>query len=128
VTEQNDVERAFARTIVRFFGALGERRYEEVGALIAADGIWLRQGQELQGPTEVRTALAKRPRDLTTVHGITNLLVDASTDGTAQATIFVIVFAQQGETASTPRLADPGKLLDIAQRLLVKAAIGVFRR
>jgi hypothetical protein len=110
VTEQNDAERASARTIFRFFEALDERRYQEVGALIAADGIWLRQGEELRGPTEVSTALAKRPKDLTTLHVVTNLLVDARASDAAQATFCAIVFAHEGETSSIPPLKGPKQI------------------
>jgi hypothetical protein len=64
----------------------------------------------LKGPIEIGAALAKRPKDLTTVHVITNLLVDAPANDTAQATFCVIVFAHQGETGGTPPLNGPRQI------------------
>ena len=54
---------ACARATLSFFHALDTRRYEDVAALMARDGVWLRQGVELAGPAAVLRLCARgRPR------------------------------------------------------------------
>lgn len=68
---------ACARVTLSFFHALDTRRYEDVAAFMAPDGIWLRQGAELEGPAAVLAALQARPASRTTCHVVTNLRVEA---------------------------------------------------
>jgi hypothetical protein len=73
----DDADRhACARATLSFFHALDTRRYEDVAALMAPDGVWLRQGAELAGPAAVLAALQARPAARTTCHVVTNLRVE----------------------------------------------------
>ncbi|MBV6304862.1 nuclear transport factor 2 family protein [Candidimonas humi] len=73
---------ACARATLSFFHALDTRRYEDVAALMARDGVWLRQGVELAGPAAVLATLRARPAARATCHVVTNLRVEP---GEAQA-------------------------------------------
>lgn len=80
------------RLIYRFFLSLDERRYGDVAVLMAPDGVWHRQGRELRGPGDVMEALKLRPGGATTRHLITNVIVDITDVGQAEATFYLAVF------------------------------------
>lgn len=90
--------------ITKFFGALDARRYDEAAGLMAADGTWHRQGALLEGPSEVRAALEQRPLDLTTVHTLSNVLVQSSAGG-LQLTFIGTVYSHRGEPSGEPMKA-----------------------
>jgi SnoaL-like domain len=85
------------RTIYRFFLYLDERRYDDLCALMAPNGVWYRQGKALRGPVEVLEALKLRPAGATTRHLITNVIVDMIDDTHAQATHYLAVFFHGAE-------------------------------
>lgn len=65
--------------VLEFFHALDTRRHADAAALMADDGVWLRQGQRLAGPAQVLDALNARAAERSTCHVITNLrLLDVS--------------------------------------------------
>ncbi|GAB2911859.1 nuclear transport factor 2 family protein [Paralcaligenes ginsengisoli] len=76
----DSTEWACAQVTLAFFYALDMRRYGEVAALMAPDGIWLRQGAELRGPEGVLAALDARPASRTTCHIISNLRVELNNE------------------------------------------------
>lgn len=88
-------ELAIERALHNFFWALDERRYDDQVAHVAPAGTWLRQGQLLTGPGEIRAALDQRPADFHTAHLISNL-VAKPLDGHAQVTFLATVFAHRG--------------------------------
>ena len=47
------VKAACEAVVLTFFHALDTRRHDAAAALMAGDGVWLRQGQRLCGPQEV---------------------------------------------------------------------------
>jgi len=69
--------------VLAFFHALDTRRHEAAAALMAADGVWQRQGKTLQGPQAVLQALEARPAGRTTCHVITNVRLLESAAGRA---------------------------------------------
>ena len=52
-THTLQVQAACAAVVLDFFHALDTRRHEAAAALMAQDGVWLRQGKRLCGPQEV---------------------------------------------------------------------------
>jgi hypothetical protein len=70
----------------------------------SADGTWHRQGALLEGPSEVRAALEQRPLDLTTVHTLSNVLVQSSAGG-LQLTFIGTVYSHRGEPSGEPMKA-----------------------
>jgi SnoaL-like domain len=95
--EQCRLEREIERIIVRFFYYLDERLYENLAALMAADGVWTRQGERLHGPAMVLAALKERPPGLMTRHVISNILIDLPEPTRAEASFYMTVFRRDGE-------------------------------
>lgn len=102
-TEKNAATEVTA-AILKFFGALDDRRYDDVARLMSVEGTWHRQGSVLRGPVEVLAALEKRPLDLTTVHSVSNIVVSASFYD-ADATFLCTVFSHEGATSDEPKRA-----------------------
>jgi ketosteroid isomerase-like protein len=84
------------RVLQRFFHNLDNRNYDALAALMAGDGVWHRQGKALRGPAGVLEAMAARPKDATTRHIITNLVVDAIDANHVEAAFYMTVFGRSG--------------------------------
>ncbi len=93
-------------TISLFFQHLDAAEFEKLAALMAADGVWHRQGKALVGPDMVRQAMRERPKDLSTCHIVSNLVVDAVDADHAQASFYNTVFAHTGEAGEGPAPLD----------------------
>jgi hypothetical protein len=89
----------------RFYRALDANDYAQAGALVAADGVWTRQGKRLAGPDAIVEALSKRPPGLTTMHALSNIVVDVESAERAVATFYVTVL--RVETAPEPGTFSP---------------------
>lgn len=103
-TDRLDLE----RLIYRFFFFLDERRYGDLAALMAPDGVWHRQGKALRGSDQVMEALKKRPAGATTRHLITNVVIDVIDRTHAEATYYLAVFFHAADTP--PKLPVPIEL------------------
>jgi len=100
------VKAACEAVILAFFHALDTRRHAEVAALMAEDGVWLRQGKALRGPQAVLQVLEARPAGRTTCHVITNIRLIEATAGRAELGYFLTAYesvAQEGAPGA-PRL------------------------
>ena len=62
---------------MRGLRALDGRDYETLANGFAADGVWLRGGEQLVGPAAVRAAMARRPAALETQLLASNMIVDS---------------------------------------------------
>jgi hypothetical protein len=102
-----------------FFGALDERRYEEVAALMAENGIWHRQGKALTGPSGVLEAVEARPADFATAHIITNVIVEPS-EGGAVVTFHSTVFTHKGDAQNPFPLVAPAQIGRYAARCAIE--------
>lgn len=100
--------------VLSFFHALDTRRHDAAAALMAEDGVWLRQGRRLSGPQEVLAALNARAAERTTCHVITNLrLLDLSG---ARATVGYFLTAYDSvpqEHEGAPRLVSIRECEDV---------------
>lgn len=94
--QRHAVEHEAARVLLRFFHNLDSRQYDALSALMASDGVWNRQGKALRGPAMVLEAMRARPKNATTHHVVTNLVVDAVDERHAEAIFYVTVFAPSG--------------------------------
>lgn len=92
---------AIQRVIFDFFRHLDEREYEQLCALMAPDGVWMRSGERLTGPSDVMRAMKLRPVGFTTRHLITNIVVDITGAETAVATYYLTVFVHESAKAAT---------------------------
>ncbi|CAB3627809.1 nuclear transport factor 2 family protein [Achromobacter pestifer] len=103
--------------VLRFFHALDTRRHEAAAALMAKDGVWMRQGRRLSGPEEVLAALNARAPERSTCHVITNLrLADL---GETEATVIYFLTAYDSvpaEQGGAPRLVSIRECRDILRK------------
>src|SRR5882724_12776568 len=78
LSENHEVAVAVSDLLHRLFFNLDEQRYSQVAELFAPDGVWHRQGEQLQGRDAVRQALEQRPAGLKTRHLVSNTIVEAA--------------------------------------------------
>ncbi|WP_183012453.1 nuclear transport factor 2 family protein [Achromobacter sp. UMC46] len=104
-TRTQQVKAACEAVILDFFHALDTRRHEAASALMAADGVWLRQGKRLCGPQEVLAALNVRPPERVTCHIITNLRLTGVEGPRASVAYFLTAYESvPQEQGGAPRL------------------------
>lgn len=72
-----EIKAACEAVVLTFFHALDTRRHDAAAALMAPEGVWMRQGKRLCGPQEVLAALNARAAERSTCHVITNLRLEA---------------------------------------------------
>lgn len=99
-------ELACQAVVFSFFHALDTRAHEAAAALMAPEGVWMRQGETLLGPGAVLDALNTRPPERTTAHIITNLRLEAKEAGRVQAYFYLTAYETRtdGEAAADIRL------------------------
>jgi len=108
------IKAACEAVVLTFFHALDTRRHDAAAALMADDGVWMRQGRRLAGRQEVLDALNARAAERSTCHVITNLrLVDGNE---ARATVCYFLTAYDSvphEQGGAPRLVSIRECQDV---------------
>ncbi|MFF7399422.1 nuclear transport factor 2 family protein [Achromobacter sp. NPDC008082] len=108
------IKAACEAVVLTFFHALDTRRHDAAAALMADDGVWMRQGRRLAGRQEVLDALNARAAERSTCHVITNLrLVDGDE---ARATVGYFLTAYDSvpqEQGGAPRLVSIRECQDV---------------
>jgi hypothetical protein len=61
--------------------------------------VWNRQGKALKGPEQAMAAMRERGEGVTTLHQITNLLVDIEGPAQASATFYMTGWRHDGDKA-----------------------------
>jgi len=74
-SERRAIEWDCTQLLIRFYGLLDEKRYEEMAGLFADDGVWVRLGKELVGGPAIVAAMAERD-DWLTAHLVSNIRID----------------------------------------------------
>jgi hypothetical protein len=117
---------------------LDERRYEELADIFATDGVWHRQGRELEGRRMIIETMAERSESLAIRHVLTNVDVSPREDGTIEVFGYVLVFRSSGDAREAGPLAMPSapstlqsirdtyKLVGDSWKILRKEARSVF--
>lgn len=83
----------------RFYHHLDRRDDQQVASLMAANGVWMRQGKAVTGPQAVLDALAKGAPDRQTRHLLSNVVVTLLDDGKAAHVAYdLAIFVQEGES------------------------------
>lgn len=93
----------FEKISNQFFHGLDARDNEAVAALMARDGVWMRQGTALRGPDAVKAALEKRDPSRHTAHLVSNLWVEHATETTARVRFYMMAFEIRSD-APTPQM------------------------
>ena len=89
----SEVERACAKISIAFANAIDRYDYDAVIALFARDGILDRWGNAIQGHAALRQWLDSRPRDVTTRHVCTNIIVERVSHGEARGTTYFTFYS-----------------------------------
>jgi len=89
------------QTLYRLFLHFDRREHRQAADLMAADGVWERQGRQLRGPDGAFAILEERPPGRTTLHLLTNVLVDLVAEGRADAVFYITTLRHDG--AEPPR-------------------------
>jgi len=76
---------ACSQAIAHFYALLDGLTPGSVGAMLASDGVWHRQGAVLRGAAEVDKALGQRPDGRISLHLVSNLRMEAVGDGQIKA-------------------------------------------
>ncbi len=89
-----------------FISHLDERRYDDLAAMFAPEGRWLRQGRWLEGRDAILEALAARPAGMRVRHVMSNAWVQPADGGLMHQEAYMTAFRQlEGEpTASLYRI------------------------
>ncbi len=106
----------------RFYYYLDERRYEDLAAMVAPDGVWFRQGQELRGPAAVLKALSQRSPEMSIRHVMANGFADIDAQGEAAAQICQTVYKGPAVPGEVPVAPGPVAVSDVSARLRRTAA------
>jgi hypothetical protein len=102
-----DVEAACRRLVILFAHHLDHRRFREVAALFAEDGVWHRRGESFRGPGEVLAFLEQRAATVVERHVMTTTLVEQLTDMTCAATSYVTLFRADRTGDEVPVITGP---------------------
>lgn len=92
--------------VLRFFQLLDARRYDDIVALFAADGAWVRPASTASGRGEILAALEGRPAQRDTRHVVTNFIVENDGGGQVQASCLLTTYAVDMARAGAPALAE----------------------
>jgi hypothetical protein len=87
-----------AQTVIRFFRALDDRAYGVLVALLAPDGVWHRQGQELRGEADITAAMSRRSPTMRIHHLLTNVFAEPLGADEAGVTGYMLVVRHDPKT------------------------------
>jgi hypothetical protein len=133
-----DAEHACTHTLYRFYSKIDAGDFDAVAQLMAPEGVWHRQGEQLKGPNGALVALGKRDPRIVSAHLVCNPVVDVLEPGLAEITALVLVLrhVQQQGGPAVPLVPPPRAVLRCNDRLvrteqgwrfLVKRSTSVFR-
>ena len=97
--EQRTIEWDCTQLLIRFYGLLDEKRYEELAELFADDGVWVRLGKDLVGGPAILAAMSERD-DWLTVHLVSNIRIDIIDADNVETTQYVTLYRHEGTTAN----------------------------
>ena len=87
---------------VAFGNYVDQRRYAELGALFAPDGVFERAGVGVVGPAAIEAELAKRPAHWATLHFCTNVQIEPVDADHAVGRAYQFVLMQKDVTGDPP--------------------------
>jgi hypothetical protein len=97
--------------LFQFFRHLDDFQYQDMVALFAQDGIWLRQGQTIRGREAIRLALEKRPTAQRIRHVMTNAFIANMKDGRVCMESYMTAYRHENPSAYTvPVISGPFRL------------------
>ncbi|MDO8774428.1 MAG: nuclear transport factor 2 family protein [Burkholderiaceae bacterium] len=124
-----EIEWECQKLILEFYGLLDDKRYDDLADLFAEDGVWVRLGQELVGPSGIKHAMAERESWLT-MHLVSNLRIKVIDTSHAETIQYVTLYRQEGidPTAGPPPVVLPLGLLRHTDKLVRVGGVWKFQR
>ncbi len=124
-----EIEWDCQKLILEFYGLLDEKRYDDLADLFAEDGVWVRLGHELVGPTGIKRAMAEREAWLT-MHLVSNLRIKVIDAAHAETIQYVTLYRQEGidPNAGPPPVVMPLGLLRHTDKLVRVGGVWKFQR
>ncbi|WP_374632169.1 nuclear transport factor 2 family protein [Ferrovibrio sp.] len=107
---------ACQQALTGFFNGLDDRRFDDMLAHFASDGVWTRQGTPLNGHADIRAVLAERSATVVTRHLISNAEMRVIGD-TAEGSAVVTIYHHDDKTGALPAKLEPPRSI-----LLFKAS------
>ena len=94
-----DAERAIEwdcnKLLNQFYRLLDDKKYEALANLFADDGVWMRLGEELNGPAAILDAMGER-EDWLTAHLLSNVQIEVSDPDHATSSQYVTLYRIEG--------------------------------
>lgn len=81
-----------AQVIARFYCGLDASNLTMLLACVDADSVWVRKGERLIGPDQIRHAVQARDPARVTAHLVNNLVVESTNTDTVVANYYLTVF------------------------------------
>jgi hypothetical protein len=101
------VESACRRLVTLFAHHLDHRRFGEVAALFAEDGVWHRRGESMRGPAQILAFLEQRAATVVERHVMTGTLVEQLSDTTCAAASYVTILRTDHAVDDVPTIRGP---------------------
>lgn len=98
---QRELEADCQRVLLSVFRDLDEFDYQRVVGHFAEDGLWRREGLDLNGRAQILANLEQRPRKQVVRHLISNLIVEVQAQFNARASGYNTVFRAFGAAGNT---------------------------
>jgi hypothetical protein len=126
---RREIEWDCQKLLLQFYGYLDEKRYDDLADLFADDGVWVRLGQELVGPTGIKKAMTERESWLT-MHLVTNVRIDVIDEDHAETVQYITLYRQEGvdPEAGPPPVVMPLGLLRHTDKLVRMDGVWKFKR
>ncbi len=122
-------------TLIAFAHHLDHRRFEEAAELFAADGVWSRHGELLQGRSRILEIMSARPATQVERHVVTTIDVEIVSPSTARAVSYVTIYRATSDLQTMIPVPGPQHLVEFHDdlihtvdgwRIASRSAIGIF--
>lgn len=110
---------ACQQALTGFFNGLDERRFDDMLAHFASDGVWTRQGTPLNGHAGIRAVLAERSATVVTRHLISNAEMRATGD-TVEGSAVVTIYHHDDNTGKLPAKLEPPRAILLFKAVFVR--------
>ena len=124
-----DQERAIewdcAQVVNKFYCSLDARRYDELVNCFTPDGVWKRQGNELQGRDAIMAAMEERGENLVIRHIVTNVQVTIEDENSASTSEYITIYRHDSdEKLEGPAPLDGPGVIFLYQDKMVRSEDG----
>lgn len=112
------------RSTRQFYRSLDRHETTVIEAMVAEDCVWIRGGNAVKGPAEIRNALQAREKSVNTRHLVCNAVARDTDDGNIEVN-FDLIYLSDADKAAQPKVlsgVDRYRLADGEWRLIFKQA------